>query len=626
MQPQARMRQANPHLGVYYGILTSAFISLGLCLAMFEQLGWRQSSLAFAMLLGPVAGYLAIAAAARTFDVADFFVSGRRVPPVYNGAVLAAVAVGGIGFFAYSGALFFLGFDGLAIGLGWTAGLILSGLLFVPYLRKAGTYTVPGFLGQRFRSRILRAVASLMQLPPTALLLAAEIKVAALILALFLPLSYSLAVAGVALAITTITFIGGMRSLTWSGSAQFIVGVVGFAVPLIVVSVLLTNLPAPQLTYGEILTPLQRSEVTAGLAPAPPEQQPDAVLPAEAPRASTKPFAQAFGAMSATDFVVLFFCLTVGIAALPSLLARSGVTASLADQRRSVAWGALFVALFAASAPALAAFVKFMLFQDLAQNHSGTMPAWLGQLGGYRFFAFRDANGNGSVDASEIALARDGIALALPIAARLPFVCTVLMATAGLGLALAAAASHLFTLASSLADDVIRAADPRNAMLPRVMMVWVTLAATALSASVFLAFANIDAIQALVAAPALAGAVLFPALVLAIWWKGCTIWGAIAAMLLGFLTFTIVLIFGGSLPFGHDHLTTAFAALIGAPIGLMSGVAASLIGPKPSAAEIAYFDEVRDSRGDALYDRARKRVTAAATAAAASAPTPAPGQ
>ena len=115
---------------------------------------------------------------------------GRRVPPVYNGAVLSAVLIGGTGFFGYTGTLFFLGFDALAIGLAWTTGLLVSGLLFVPYLRKSGAYTLPGFFGHRFRSRSIRAMASVLQLPPVALLLAAEIKIAALIAAMFLPLSY----------------------------------------------------------------------------------------------------------------------------------------------------------------------------------------------------------------------------------------------------------------------------------------------------------------------------------------------------------------------------------------------------------------------------------------------------
>ncbi|MGH6824701.1 sodium:solute symporter family transporter, partial [Methyloceanibacter sp.] len=484
----SRRRQANPHLGAYYGILTSVFVSLVILLAMFEQLGWREMWVARAMILVPLALYLALALGARTLNVEDFFASGRRVPPVYNGAVLAAVLIGGTGFFAYTGTLFFLGFDALAIGLAWTAGLIVSGILFVPYLRKAGAYTMPAFLGQRFRSRIVRALASVLQLPPTAFLLAAEIKVAALILAMFLALSHQLAVACVAIIIACVTIVGGMRSLTWSASAQFIVSAVGFAVPLVIVAVLLTNLPAPQLTYGEMFEPLTRSETIAGVSPSMPGELATA-LPREQPRQGAKPFLQAFGAVSKTDFLTLFLCLTLGAAALPSLLARSGVTSSVADQRRSVAWGVFFVALFAISAPALAAFVRLLMFQDIAQAPASALPSWLNDLSAYRLLFAKDANTDGAIEASELFVARDGIVLALPMAARLPFVCTALMAAAGLAIALAAAASHLFTLAGSLADDVIRLVDPRSEVLPRLMVAWVAIAATALTAGVFLALA-----------------------------------------------------------------------------------------------------------------------------------------
>ena len=146
MSTHSRPRTPNPHLGAYYGIVTSAFLSLVIVLALFEQLGWQQMWLAPAMLIAPLLLYLAIAVAARTLNVEDFFVSGRRVPPVFNGLVMAAIVVGGTGFFAYAGTVFFLGFDALAIGLGWAAGMLAATVLFAPYLRKAGAYTVPAFL------------------------------------------------------------------------------------------------------------------------------------------------------------------------------------------------------------------------------------------------------------------------------------------------------------------------------------------------------------------------------------------------------------------------------------------------------------------------------------------------
>ena len=388
----------------------------------------------------------------------------------------------------------------------------------MPYLRKSGAYTLPGFFGHRFRSRSIRAMASLLRIPPVALLLAAEIKVAALIAAMFLPLSYTLAVFAVVIMIAAITIVGGMRSLTWSASAEFIVSAIGFAVPLIIVAVMLTNLPAPQLTYGEMFEPLQRSETIAGIAPSAPGELATA-LPTEQPRPSGKPFLQAFGAIDRTDFLTLFLCLTLGTAALPSLLARSGVTSSVDDQRRSVAWGAFFVALFAISAPALAAFVKLLMFQDIAQSQASELPAWLNEL-----IARRSAlcprhqcrRRHRGVRAPRRARR---IVLALPMAARLPYVCTVLMAAAGMTIALAAAASHLFTLAGSVADDVLRLIDPRNEMLPRLMVAWVAIAATALSAGVFLALADIEIMQAGIRAFAFAAATFFPALLLAIWWR-----------------------------------------------------------------------------------------------------------
>jgi cation/acetate symporter len=608
----SRRRQANPHLGAYYGILTSAFVSLVIMLAMFEQLGWQETWVARSMILVPLALYLALALGARTLNVEDFFASGRRVPPVYNGAVLAAVLIGGTGFFAYTGTLFFLGFDALAIGLAWTAGLIVSGLLFVPYLRKAGAYTMPAFLGQRFRSRLVRAMASVLQIPPASFLLAAEIKVAALILAMFLPLSHQLAVACVALIIACVAIVGGMRSLTWSASAQFIVGAVGFAVPLIIVSVLLTNLPAPQLTYGEMFEPLKRSEIVAGVSPSAPGEL-AAALPREQPRPSAKPFLQAFGAVSRTDFLTLFLCLTLGAAALPSLLARSGVTSSVADQRRSVAWGVFFVALFAISAPALAAFVRLLMFQDIAQSPANALPSWLNDLNAYRLLFTKDANTDGAIEASELFVARDSIVLALPMAARLPFVCTVLMAAAGLAIALAAAASHLFTLAGSLADDVIRLVDPRNEVLPRLMVAWVAIAATALAAGVFTALAEIDVMQVAIMAFAAAAAIFFPVLLLAIWWRRCTWLGAMLALGLGFATMAAAMAFVDAPIAGQFRLTTVVAVLIGATLGLVGGVIGSLLGPKPTPAEQAYFEELRDPSGDALYDRTQRRAAAAAS-------------
>jgi cation/acetate symporter len=611
----SRLRTPNPHLGAYYGIVASTFVSLIVMLAMFEQLGWGRPALAETMMLVPLVLYLVIAFGSRTLQVEDFFASGRRVPAVYNGFVLAAVAIGGVGFLSYTGTVFFLGFDALAIGLGWTFGMFLLAVLFAPYLRKAGSYTLPSFLGHRFRSRGLRMAASVMQLAPTALLLAAEIKIAALIAALFLPISFSFAVILIAALIAAIAILGGMRSLTWTGSAEFLVGAVGLVVVVTTVSILLTNLPAPQLTYGETFSALHNAEITAGLTPVQPGELATA-LPGTMPLPTTKPFLEPFGILAPMDFVSLFLCLALGTAALPSLLVRSGVTSSVADQRRSTAWGLLFVALFVMTAPAMAAFAKLIIFRDIALAPASALPPWLIELSEQHLLQAADVNRDGAIGAAELLIARDGITLALPAAAGLPNVLIVLMATAALAVALAASASHLFTLAGSLAEDLYRVLD-RNQTLPRLIAAWAAIAATALAAAVFLVIADVDPLKAALMAFAFAAATFFPALLLAIWWRRSTKLGAMAAMTTGFVVMLADAIFGGTLGIAKAGFTTSLASLVGAAIALMAGIAVSLYRRQPSQAEDLYFEEIRDPGGETIYDRAQLRAAAAAAAAAA---------
>jgi cation/acetate symporter len=613
MRAPSRLRNSNPHLGAYYGIVTSAILSLLVVLAMFEQLGWRHALIAQVMLFLPLVLYLIIAAATRTTEPQDFYMSGRRVPPVFNGFLLAATAVGGVGVLAYTGSVFFLGFDALAIGLGWTFGMLVAMILFVPYLRKAGAYTLPSFLSHRFRSRTLRIAGSALQIPPMALLLAAEIKIAALVAALFLPLSFSLAVLLLAALVAAVAIAGGMRSLTWTGSAEFIVGAVGLAVPMVVVSVLLTNVPLPQLTFGALFPALQEAEIGAGLTPVQPEAA-ATLQPGEAPRPVAKRLLQPFGSLSELDFAMVFLCLALGTAALPSLLVRSGVAGSIGEQRRSSAWGLLLVALFAITAPSIAVFAKVSLFQDMAQAPGASLPAWLTELANLRLIQAADADGNGTIGASELLVARDGVVLTLPTIAELPYVLTALLAAGAMAIALAAAGSHLFTLAASLAEDCYRVLDRRPTALPRLPAVWAATAACALAAAVFLIIADLDPLKAALAAFALAGATFFPVLLLAIWWPGCTERGALAAMGAGFVIVLLQVVSG---VFGAGEAGLALAALIGTMLGFAGCIGASLYGgDRASSAERVYFEDMRDPEGEPIYDRATQRAEAAAEAAA----------
>jgi cation/acetate symporter len=331
-----------------------------------------------------------------------------------------------------------------------------------------------------------------------------------------------------------------------------------------------------------------------------------------------KPFLQPFGILGPVDFVTLFLCLSLGTAALPSLLSRSGVTGSLPEQRRSSAWGLLFVALFVMTAPAIAAFAKLIMFRDIALSPASALPAWFAELSANHLLQAHDANGDGAIGAAELLIGRDGVALALPAAAGLPYVLSVLMATAALAIALAAASAHLFTLAASLAEDLYRVLDRRQA-LPRLIAARASIAACALAAAVFLMIAELDPLKTALLAFAFAASTFFPTLILSIWWRRCTKWGAFAAMVTGFAVMLAASAFGGAfgVPAG---VTTSLASLIGAVIALVAGIAVSLYVRKPSQVEDSYREEMRDPGGETIYDRAQMRAASAAAAAAAASP------
>jgi cation/acetate symporter len=119
----------------------------------------------------------------------------------------------------------------------------------------------------------------------------------------------------------------------------------------------------------------------------------------------------------------------------------------------------------------------------------------------------------------------------------------------------------------------------------------------------FLAIADVDLLQAALTAFAFAAATFFPVLLLAIWWRGCTLPGAIAAMGTGFAVMGLEVFFDGTFGAGHAAFTTAIAALIGAGLALVTGVATSLLFPKSKAVTGAYFEDLRDPAGEAISDR-----------------------
>ena len=410
----------------------------------------------------PVLFYIAIGFMTRTIGTSDFLLAGQRVPPFYNAMALCGTVFGGAILLGSIGSFFFAGIDAIAILLGCFAGLILTGVLFVPHLRKAGANTLPGFLHLRFGRNRVRLVASLLAIAPAAMVLAAEVALGGKVLGYVLPLPQTLGIGlGAATFYTAIVCIclfltvalGGMRAATWTQAAQFIV-VLSILAPLISVSVLRTNLPLPQLTYGSELEELKTLEAMRGLVTISQPQALSESLPRPAPAAILRPTERAFSAFSATDFLLLVFCLALGVAANPAFVPRLSTTPTILSSRRSFGWVAVIGAFLVLTIPAYAFFTKAMAVEALVGVPMPSLPAWsrilqhlgLVSLPGNQFDPMNAAHA--------VTFQRDSLALILPIAGGLPRVFFGLVAASALAAIAASASAQLVTIANTVSDDL----------------------------------------------------------------------------------------------------------------------------------------------------------------------------
>jgi cation/acetate symporter len=607
MSLQSQYRPLNPRLGTHYAIFASTFLALLLVLALLEQLGARKLWLSHTMIVVPLILYLVVAALTWTLDLHEFFSVSRRIPPVFGGLALAVTAIGGVGLFALTGSLFLIGFDALALSIGWISGFALAAVLFVPYLRKTGSYTLPGFFRLRFKSPLLGMVGGLLLLPPAVILLAAELRIGAFVTSLFASVSFEIAVfCGAGLIIATLV-LGGLRSLTWTQSVQYFVVLAGLLVPLVVVSVQVTNLPLPQLTYGGLLEQTSINEVALGAVPSTPAPMLGG-LPGERPEPATKPFLQAFGAISQTNFALLVFCILAGTAAMPSLLLRAGTATHTLQSRKLMGWGTLFLGLFLITAPAYAVFAKYLTLQQIVGITPSQLPGWIDGLRDASLANFSDKNGDGVISASELLMSRDGVALSLPIIAGLPFILVVFAATAGIAATLAAGAAHAFAVGTTISDDLYHGMIHRSATPGKRMIVArLSMVLLAVGTAWYVTTNDFDVLRAAISALSLAGATYLPALVLSIWWKRTTKWGVLAAMLAGagVAGAHMVLQLSGGIAL-WPGLSGLLAGALGVPAGLVAGIAVSLATPKPSAEMYALADDMRDPSGEALFDKAMR--------------------
>ncbi len=246
----ASTRAFKSQLNKVYGWYTGGFIAFIVVLAIAEQMGLPRSWIGFIFLLATVALYAGIGVMSRTSDASEYYVAGRRVPAIYNGMATGADWMSAASFIGMAGTLYLTGYGGLAFILGWTGGYCLVALLLAPYLRKFGQFTIPDFLGARYEGNLPRFLGILAAILCSFTYVVAQIYGVGLITTRLSGLAFEIGIFVGLGGILVCSFLGGMRAVTWTQVAQYIILIIAYLVPVVWLSVKQTGNPIPQAVYG----------------------------------------------------------------------------------------------------------------------------------------------------------------------------------------------------------------------------------------------------------------------------------------------------------------------------------------------------------------------------------------
>lgn len=658
MATQAGGGDFTSNLGRIYTIYTGTFLGVVILLAILEQFGLPDAWIGYAFVALTIGVYAAIGIMSRTMQVSEYYVAGRRVPAFYNGMATGADWMSAASFIGMAGTLYALGYDGLAFILGWTGGYVLVAVLIAPYLRKFGAYTVPDFLAARYGGNFARLLGVMVLLACSFTYVVAQIVGTGLIGSRLLGMPFEIAVFVGLVGILVCSLLGGMRAVTWTQVAQYIVLIVAYLVPVVILSAQKYGLPLPQFTYGAVLQEIAVREAS---------------IVAEGLATTVRAHVQPFVAYDRLNYFGLILCLMVGTASLPHVLMRFFTTPSVREARMSVGWSLLFIFILYFTAPAYAAFAKLEVYQNvIGQNLEALSQSaqWMfkyGQVGLVKIcgvdvttldaikaacakaanFSGDMATFNPVLKLADLRIDNDAIVIATPEIAGLPYVVAGLVAAGGLAAALSTADGLLLAIANALSHDIYYKMIDKNAPTARRLIVArVFLIMVALLAAWTAAQRPADIVAMVAWAFSLAAAGLFPALVFGVWSKRVNAPGAIAGIITGFGITLLYLVVTRYFPgFGVDvlgmtsntHPVTGAAllnlaelkatkpelftegwvlgthplasrvgwfsvanissALFGMPLGTAVMLIVSYMTKAPSAEMQAFIDEVRKPRG-----------------------------
>jgi len=591
------------NLGRVYAMYTGGFLAFVILMAILEQLGVSADTIGILFVAFTVCIYAAIGWLSRTMQVDAYYVAGREVPAVYNGMATAADWMSGASFVALAGGIYFGGYGYLGFIVGWTGGYVLVNSLMAPYLRKFGCYTVPDFIGTRYGGNLARFCAVVVLVVASFTYVTAQINATGTIAARALHIPFELGVWIGLLGILLCSMLGGMRAVTWTQVAQYIVLIIAYLVPVIWMSNKQGFGVIPHFTYGDAVMRIQELEASIGLSAAAGKAAFGGVSVLKTPHFDPQ------GGMDSWKFVTLAACMMMGTASLPHILMRYFTTPSVRDARRSVAFSLFFIFLLYFTAPALATLTKLQLLDPnlptaiIGKSFAEVQNlAWVKNWGQVKMLFMQDFNGDGILQLNEFFMRSGIVVLATPEIAGLPYVISGLVAAGGMAAAMSTADGLLLAIANALSHDLYyKIIDPNADTKHRLIVARVLLIIIG-AAGAFIASLKLTSILGAVAwAFDFAMSGLFFPLVLGVWWKRANTQGAVAGMIIGFLAGTAYLYmvrWGGMEPWmGIDHLRFG---IIGAAASLVSMIVVSLMTPEPDEETQRMVDEVRVPSGEEI--------------------------
>ena len=389
--------------------------------------------------------YIGIAIWSRASSTKEFYVAGSGVHPLANGMATAADWMSAASFISMAGIISFNGYDGSVYLMGWTGGYVLLALLLAHYLRKFGKFTVPDFIGDRYYSNTARAVAVFCALIVSFTYIAGQMRGVGVVFSRYLEVDIT---TGVIIGMAIVLFyavLGGMKGITYTQVAQYIVLIFAFMVPAIYISFLVTGHIIPQIGFGASGT--------------------DGALLLEKLDGLHKELGfheYTSGSKSMIDVFCITMALMVGTAGLPHVIVRFFTVKKVSDARKSAGWALLFIAVLYTTAPAIAVFSRTNLIETVNNKPYKLMPEWFNKWETTGLLSFNDKNDDGLIQyrgenaVNELTVDADIMVLANPEIANLPNWVIALLAAGALAAALSTAAGLLLVISSAVSHDLMK--------------------------------------------------------------------------------------------------------------------------------------------------------------------------